>query len=75
MILYALVASLGFVPMLLSQSPGSEVQRPLAMVVLPVVLPWFGSWPKAPKLVVEDEVAAASTRARVDANGIEAGQP
>ncbi|MDP1861641.1 MAG: CusA/CzcA family heavy metal efflux RND transporter [Gemmatimonadaceae bacterium] len=30
----ALVASLGFVPMALSQSPGSEVQRPLASVVI-----------------------------------------
>ncbi|MEN9507451.1 MAG: hypothetical protein RLZZ621_14 [Gemmatimonadota bacterium] len=30
----ALVASLGFVPMALSTSPGSEVQRPLATVVI-----------------------------------------
>ena len=30
----ALVASLGFVPMALSRSPGSEVQRPLASVVI-----------------------------------------
>lgn len=30
----ALVASLGFVPMALSNSPGSEVQRPLASVVI-----------------------------------------
>ena len=30
----ALVASLGFVPMALSHSPGSEVQRPLASVVI-----------------------------------------
>ena len=30
----ALVASLGFVPMALSTSPGSEVQRPLASVVI-----------------------------------------
>ncbi|HKA30882.1 MAG TPA: efflux RND transporter permease subunit [Candidatus Binatia bacterium] len=30
----ALVASLGFVPMALSQSPGAEVQRPLATVVI-----------------------------------------
>ena len=30
----ALVASLGFVPMALSASPGSEVQRPLASVVI-----------------------------------------
>jgi hypothetical protein len=86
MMLYALVASLGFVPMALSQSPGSEVQRPLAMVVigglssstllvLSAVFPWFGGRPETPKLVVEDELAAASTHARVDATGIEAGQP
>ncbi len=52
----AMVASLGFIPMALSQSAGAEVQRPLATVVigglfsstmltllvLPVVFPWFG---------------------------------
>ncbi|MBK6463462.1 MAG: efflux RND transporter permease subunit [Myxococcales bacterium] len=51
----ALVASLGFVPMALSTAPGSEVQRPLAtvvigglvsatlltLVVLPVVYAWL----------------------------------
>jgi cobalt-zinc-cadmium resistance protein CzcA len=51
----ALVASLGFVPMALSQAMGAEVQRPLATVVigglitstvltlyiLPVLYPWF----------------------------------
>jgi cobalt-zinc-cadmium resistance protein CzcA len=50
----ALVASLGFVPMALSTSPGSEVQRPLATVVIGglvtstfltlVVLPVFYAW-------------------------------
>ena len=30
----ALVASVGFIPMALSTSPGSEVQRPLATVVI-----------------------------------------
>jgi cobalt-zinc-cadmium resistance protein CzcA len=30
----ALVASLGFLPMALSTAPGSEVQRPLATVVI-----------------------------------------
>ena len=30
----ALVASLGFLPMALSHAPGSEVQRPLATVVI-----------------------------------------
>ncbi len=53
----ALVASLGFIPMALSTEPGSEVQRPLATVVigglisatlltlfvLPVLYGWFGS--------------------------------
>jgi len=52
----ALVASLGFIPMALATSAGAEVQRPLATVVigglvtstvltllvLPVVYPWFG---------------------------------
>ncbi|MEO5922305.1 MAG: CusA/CzcA family heavy metal efflux RND transporter [Bryobacteraceae bacterium] len=51
----ALVASLGFIPMALAESAGAEVQRPLATVVigglvtstiltllvLPVVYPWF----------------------------------
>jgi cobalt-zinc-cadmium resistance protein CzcA len=57
----ALVASLGFLPMALSRAPGSEVQRPLATVViggllsatlltlfvLPVVYAWLGA-PKPP---------------------------
>lgn len=30
----ALVAALGFIPMALSTAPGSEVQRPLATVVI-----------------------------------------
>jgi cobalt-zinc-cadmium resistance protein CzcA len=52
----ALVASLGFLPMALSTAPGSEVQRPLAsvvigglisatlltLIVLPVVYAWLG---------------------------------
>jgi len=33
-IMTALVASLGFLPMALSQSSGAEVQRPLATVVI-----------------------------------------
>jgi heavy metal efflux system protein len=55
----ALVASLGFVPMAVAQSSGAEVQRPLATVVigglvtstlltlmvLPVVYPWFSRKP------------------------------
>jgi cobalt-zinc-cadmium resistance protein CzcA len=57
----ALVASLGFVPMALSTAPGSEVQRPLAtvvigglvsatlltMFVLPVVYAWLGKSAKS----------------------------
>ncbi|MBS1827478.1 MAG: efflux RND transporter permease subunit [Acidobacteria bacterium] len=60
----ALVASLGFLPMALSHSSGAEVQRPLASVVigglgtstvltlflLPLLYPWF-----APKVVVAGE--------------------
>ncbi len=51
----ALVAGLGFIPMALSTTPGAEIQRPLATVViggiitstllttlvLPAVYPWF----------------------------------
>src|SRR5262249_35652853 len=58
----ALVASLGFVPMALSTSPGAEVQRPLATVVigglitstaltlllLPSLYAWLGAW-RAPR--------------------------
>jgi heavy metal efflux system protein len=56
----ALVAALGFIPMALSTAPGSEVQRPLATVVIgglvtatlltmfvfPVVYAFFGAAPK-----------------------------
>lgn len=62
----ALVASLGFLPMALSSSSGSELQRPLASVVigglitstllttlvLPTIYPWF-----APKHSVSDQIA------------------
>ncbi len=54
----ALVASLGFIPMALSTSPGAEVQRPLATVVigglitstaltllvLPTMYAWIDTW-------------------------------
>jgi cobalt-zinc-cadmium resistance protein CzcA len=33
-LLTALIASLGLVPMLLASGPGSELQRPLAVVVI-----------------------------------------
>lgn len=60
----ALVASLGFVPMALSTAPGAEVQRPLATVVigglgtatwltlfvLPALYAWFASPTAAEKL-------------------------
>lgn len=60
----ALVASLGFLPMALSTAPGSEVQKPLAtvvigglvtatvltMFVLPVVYAWLGRGPKGTPL-------------------------
>lgn len=56
----ALVAALGFIPMAFSTAPGSEVQRPLATVVigglvtatlltlflLPVVYAYFGKGPQ-----------------------------
>lgn len=58
----ALVASIGFVPMAVSLGAGAEVQRPLASVViggvitstlftlsvLPVLYAWFGHW-RAPR--------------------------
>jgi cobalt-zinc-cadmium resistance protein CzcA len=51
----ALVAGLGFIPMALATTPGAEIQRPLATVVigglftstlltslvLPAIYPWF----------------------------------
>jgi len=65
----ALVASLGFLPMALSTAPGSEVQRPLATVVigglvsatlltllvLPALYGWFA---RAAPIRVKDEIAA-----------------
>jgi heavy metal efflux system protein len=57
----ALVAGFGFVPMATSTTPGAEIQRPLATVVigglvtstlltalvLPAIYPWFAEQPKA----------------------------
>lgn len=73
----AMVASLGFIPMALSESAGAEVQRPLATVVigglfsstvltllvLPVVFPWFGG--PAPRAVEtgEDETKSCGIAA------------
>ncbi len=64
----ALVAALGFIPMAFSREPGSEVQRPLATVVigglisatlltlfvLPVIYGWLGRSPKHPTASVRD---------------------
>jgi cobalt-zinc-cadmium resistance protein CzcA len=60
----ALVAGLGFVPMAVSTTPGAEIQRPLATVVigglftstmltalvLPAMYPWFAKRPKRVEL-------------------------
>ena len=72
----ALVASLGFVPMALATSAGAEVQRPLAtvvigglitstlltLVVLPVVYVWLLG-PPPPEVPVADQAAPPSTDA------------
>ena len=56
----ALVAGFGFLPMAISTTPGAEIQRPLATVVigglitstmltalvLPAIYPWFADRPK-----------------------------
>ena len=58
----ALVAGLGFIPMALATTPGAEIQRPLATVVigglftstmltslvLPSIYPWFAGGAQAP---------------------------
>ncbi len=59
----ALVASLGLVPMLLATGPGSEIQKPLATVVIGglitstlltlLVLPVIYSWLEIEKAEVE----------------------
>ena len=60
----ALVAGLGFIPMALATTPGAEIQRPLATVVigglftstmltslvLPAIYPWFTHRPKSVEL-------------------------
>jgi cobalt-zinc-cadmium resistance protein CzcA len=60
----ALVAGFGFIPMALATTPGAEIQRPLATVVigglitstlltalvLPAVYPWFAEKPRAVEL-------------------------
>ena len=58
----ALVAGLGFIPMAIATTPGAEIQRPLATVViggiitstllttlvLPAVYPWFARETRGP---------------------------
>lgn len=75
----AMVASLGFIPMALSQSAGAEVQRPLATVVigglfsstmltllvLPVVFPWFGGPQQGAADPHHTEPAGTATREEV----------
>jgi cobalt-zinc-cadmium resistance protein CzcA len=74
----ALVASLGFVPMALSTGVGAEVQRPLATVViggvisstlltllvLPVLYDLFGKWLAGPGLVARAEVQGGAEQTR-----------
>lgn len=69
----AMVASLGFLPMALSQSDGAEMQRPLASVVIgglitstmltsfvvPAIYPWFA--PKEMTAVADDSVTEEGT--------------
>ena len=73
----ALVASLGFVPMAIATGTGAEVQRPLATVViggilsstfltlilLPVLYSWFEHEPKSPVQATQDIVDAKVTPA------------
>ena len=68
----ALVASLGFVPMAIATGTGAEVQRPLAtvviggilsstfltLIVLPVLYSWFEREPKSPVRGAEEIVDA-----------------
>jgi cobalt-zinc-cadmium resistance protein CzcA len=73
----ALVASFGFIPMAISTSPGSEVQRPLAtvvigglvtstaltLVVLPLLYEWLEErWPTWASAIVARLTAAGRTR-------------
>ena len=68
----ALVASLGFLPMAMSTTSGAEIQRPLATVVigglvtatlltalvLPAIYPWFA--PRHPDDEAESGMASAA---------------
>jgi cobalt-zinc-cadmium resistance protein CzcA len=65
----ALVASLGFIPMALSQGTGAEVQRPLAtvvigglitstlltLVVLPTLYRWWEEWAEKKNAILSED--------------------
>ena len=77
----ALVASLGFVPMAIATGTGAEVQRPLAtvviggilsstfltLIVLPVLYSWFEREPKSPVRATQEIVDAKVAPAAVTA--------
>jgi cobalt-zinc-cadmium resistance protein CzcA len=72
----ALVASLGFIPMALATSAGAEVQRPLATVVigglmtstlltlliLPMLYRWFEREPEAAPAKLREDFSAAEDK-------------
>ncbi len=78
------VAALGFVPMMLSQGVGAEVQRPLAtvvvsgmlsatiltMIVLPVLYQLFGLGPEAENLAATTADGQAASSERLEAVGV-----
>jgi cobalt-zinc-cadmium resistance protein CzcA len=67
----ALVAGLGFIPMALATTPGAEIQRPLAtvvigglltsmilkLIVLPSIYRWFDPGPPVPESHTDDAAA------------------
>jgi cobalt-zinc-cadmium resistance protein CzcA len=73
----ALVASFGFIPMATSTSPGSEVQRPLATVVIGglitstiltlIVLPVLYEWMEETSVRIRTMVATFVERRRAPA--------
>jgi cobalt-zinc-cadmium resistance protein CzcA len=79
----ALVASLGFLPMALATSTGAEVQRPLATVVigglvtatgltlflLPILYPWFSRKGPYARLSADEGQEAAAEAARLQRKG------
>jgi len=80
----ALVASIGFVPMALATGEGAEVQRPLAttvigglvtataltLLVLPALVAWVGPPKKRKHLDVQEEQEAAPPSAEAAANDL-----